>query len=337
MRAADRPRAVLLGTMPDIMREVWHPAARESLADLLDIHPELIAPDDLPAHASLLNEVEVILASWGMPELSPRQLDLMPKLKAVFYAAGSIKPFGRPLLERGVIVVSAWAANAVPVAEFTLAHILLALKSIWQHHRALRTAGGPTGWVRQPMTGAYGATIGLISMGMVARHLRELLRPFRLRVIAFDPLFSPAAARELGVELVPLPQLFRESDVVSLHTPLLPETVGMITGNHFAAMRSHATFINTSRGPIVREDELLAVLRDRPDLTAILDVAREEPPLPDSALYSAPNVLLTPHIAGSCGNEVRRLADLMVEECRAWRTGLPLRYALRLDQLDLVA
>ncbi|MEZ4637911.1 MAG: NAD(P)-dependent oxidoreductase [Caldilineaceae bacterium] len=118
------------------------------------------------------------------------------------------------------------------------------------------------------------------------------------------------------MELCSLEDVFRRADVVSLHAPWLDETVGLLHGHHFAAMKQDATFINTACGAIVREDEMIAVLQDRPDLWAILDVTYPEPPVPGSPLYTLPNVVLTPHIAGSLNNECRRMGRLTVEELR---------------------
>jgi len=130
------------------------------------------------------------------------------------------------------------------------------------------------------------------------------------------------------VESVSLDQLFRESDVISLHTPSLPATKGMITGAHFAAMKPNATFINTARGAVVRETEMIEVLTHRPDLQAVLDVTDPEPPKPESPLYTLPNVVLTPHIAGSQNNECRRMGHYMVEELGRYLAGQPLKWQI---------
>jgi len=333
----NRPKAILFGDAPELLKQIWTPSCLQRLSAIFDIHDDVISTCELANHRELLTEVEVILSSWSMPAITEEDLDLLPKLKVLFYAAGSVKHFASSLFARNITVVSAWAANAIPVAEFTLSQIFFALKSGWQHHRYLRTHQGPEGWTQLPITGAYGATVGIISLGMIGRRVCELLRPFDLKIIASDPYANQSLAQELNVELTNLPRIFTNADVVSLHAPLLPETVGMITGEHLASMRPNATFINTARGQVVREDELVEVMRARPDLTSVLDVACDEPPLKSSGLYDLPNIVLTPHIAGSKGNEVRRMADLMVEECLAWHEGRDLRYAVGVDDLDRIA
>ena len=115
----------------------------------------------------------------------------------------------------------------------------------------------------------------------------------------------------------------------SLHSPLNDQTVGMVRGEHLLAMKPYTTFINTARADIVNQEEMLDILMDRPDLTALLDVASPEPPLEDSPLYSLKNVVLTPHIAGSMGLECRRLGDHAIAEFKRYVNGEPLISRMR--------
>jgi phosphoglycerate dehydrogenase-like enzyme len=156
----------------------------------------------------------------------------------------------------------------------------------------------------------------------------KLLAPLDLHVIVYDPFLDETEADALGIEKVSLANLFQRSDVVSLHTPLLPETRGMITGKMIASMKTGATFINTSRGEVTKESELISVAVNRPDLHFVLDVTDPESPNPDSPLYTLPNVVLTPHIAGSAGGECRRMGRCMVEELERYIAGEPLRWAV---------
>ncbi len=183
--------------------------------------------------------------------------------------------------------------------------------------------------------GTYGSTVGLVSLGSIARYLLKLLQPFDLKVIAYDPYAKQADFPD--VELVSLDEVFRRADVVSLHTPWLPETEGLITGAHFAAMKPNSSFINTARGAIVREDEMIEVLQQRPDLTVLLDVTYPEPPEPNSALYTLPNVVLTPHIAGPLGGECRRIGELMLDELRGYLKDGSLSTEVYQEQLATMA
>ena len=154
----------------------------------------------------------------------------------------------------------------------------------------------------------------------------ERLRLSAVKVVTYDPFLSPTRAAELGVTLLSLDEVFAQSDVITCHTPWLPETVGMITGAHFRQMKSGAAFINTARGAVINEPEMIEVLQARPDLFAVLDVTWPEPPPPESPLYDLPNVFLTPHIAGSMDTECRRMGRLVVEELDRWLAGQPLKH-----------
>lgn len=299
---------------------------RELAASLSLVGPPQTA-ESIRQHPELLAEVDVIFTGWSMARVDAAFLAQAPRLKAVFHAAGSIRYFATPeLWARGIAVSTAHEVNAVAVAEYTLATILFSLRHGWQHATAARTTGAfdPD----RSLPGGYGSTVALISLGAVARLVREYLRPFDIHVVAFDPFCRAESAAALGVELLPLDECFRRADVVSLHTPLLRETEGMIRGEHFAAMKPRATFINTARGALVREPEMIAVLEARPDLHAVLDVTEPEPPVPGSPLFRLPNVTLTPHIAGTCEAESPRLGRAMIDEFHRWRRGEPLRYGV---------
>lgn len=153
-----------------------------------------------------------------------------------------------------------------------------------------------------------------------------LLKQFDLHVFAYDPFITPEEADKLGVSLKPLDALFQTCNVISLHTPRLKETEGMITGDHFRSMKPGAIFINTARGAVVRENEMMKVLKERTDIFAVLDVTHPEPPVPGSPLYTLPNVVLTPHIAGSMNAECRRMGRFIIQELDRFLSGSPLQW-----------
>lgn len=332
-----RTKGLLLGDDPDLFRKVWSEELLGRLAGQADFPAEVVSGSGLRSAPVRLSEIEVAFSTWGMPALTPEQLDLLPRLKAVFYAAGTTKAFAKPLLERGILIVNAAAANAVPVAEFTLSQILFSLKLGWNHLRQLQENPSPEGYRPLPIPGAYGSTVGIVSLGAIGRRLCDLLRPFSLRKIAYDPVISPETFAEFDAEPSGLADLFATSEVVTIHTPWLKETEGLITGELISSMKPCGTLINTARGAVIREGELIEALSQRPDLTAVLDVTYPEPPAADSPLYRMPNVILTPHIAGSCGREVCRMAEMMIEEFQAWRQGSPSQHAVTLVALASAA
>jgi phosphoglycerate dehydrogenase-like enzyme len=321
---------------PGAYDEIYGPQTRATIDELIDVVAPPQTAKSILADPEPLREVELILSGWGAPLMDEAFLSHAPCLRAVFYGAGSIRGFVTDALwERGISVTSAQAINAIPTAEYTLATILFSLKHGWRlAAQTRRLQHFPS---RDKVPGVYGATVGIISLGMVGRLVSELLRPFNLQVLAYDPYVSAEDAAALGVSLCSLETLFRESHVVTLHTPLLPETTGLVRGSHLASMRDGATFINVSRGGVVRQEELIAVLEQRDDLHAVLDVTYPEPPPAGSPLYTLPNVTLTPHIAGSLGSERRRLGEVMVAELRRFIAGEPLQYALSREQVQLMA
>jgi phosphoglycerate dehydrogenase-like enzyme len=320
----------------DAYGKIYGPEERADIDALVQI----VAPQQTAAsvreHPEVLAEVDLIFSGWGMAVLDEALLAAAPRLRAVFYGAGSIRGFTTEAAwDRGIVICSAWAANAVPVTEYTLSQIIFGLKRGWAHALAIKREQR---WIAKlPVPGAYGSTVGLISLGMIGRMVARRLQALDVEVVAYDPFISDTEAAALGVRLVELDELFRCSDVVSLHTPKLPETLGMITGAHIASMREGATFINTARGAVVREPEMIAVLAERPDLTAVLDVTDPEPPVEGSPLYTLPNVVMTPHIAGSLDRECRRQGRYMIEECRRYLAGEPLRWAIDRERAKSLA
>jgi len=317
---------------------IYGPEEQRDIAELVDVFAPPQTKISVAANTRLLAEADVILSGWGAPVMDGRFLEAAPRLRAVFYGSGSIRYFTTDALwRRNVLVTSSYAANAVPVAEYTLGVILLSLKHFWRLAAQARRGGEWRDPARQQVPGAFRRTVGLVSLGMIGQLVRERLQPFDLRVIAYDPLLTAEMSAALKVDPVPLQQLFREADVVSLHTPWLRETEGLIRGAHLAAMKTGATFINTARGAIVREREMIDALRQRPDLTAVLDVTDPEPPAAGSPLRTLPNVVLTPHIAGSLGLECRRMGRYVVEELRRYLAGEPLRWQLTEEKARIMA
>jgi phosphoglycerate dehydrogenase-like enzyme len=306
---------------------IYGPDEQRDIAQLIEIDPTPWNAEKLGANPSILSDIDVLVSGWGGPRLDAKLLAAAPRLKVFFYGAGAAAGLiTQAAWDRGVQVTSAYAANAVPVAEYALAIILFCLKHGLRNARATRELQSFP--VHERCPGAYGSTVGLISLGMIGRHLLKLLGSFDLRVVVCDPFVSEHEAGQLGVKLLSLEELFRVSDVVSLHTPLLSETREMITGALIESMKPGSTFMNTARGAVVREKEMIQVLERRPDLQAVLDVTDPEPAVKGSKLYTLPNVVLTPHIAGSKDAECRRMGRAMVDELRRYLKGEPLKWAV---------
>jgi phosphoglycerate dehydrogenase-like enzyme len=256
----------------------------------------------------------------------------------LFYGAGSVQQFARPFLACGVKVFSAWAANAVPVAEMTVAQIVLAGKGYFLTNRLYKEEGRRAAVSAfNKCNGNYGETVGIIGAGMIGRLVIKMLKQYKLKVIVFDPFLPDETAAELGVEKCSLSELFERAFVISNHLANNAQTVGMLGYGLFSKMRENAVFINTGRGAQVVEDDLVRALCERPDLTALLDVTYPEPPCEGHPFYTLPNCILTPHIAGSAGDEVARMGEYMLEECRAYLEGEGCRYEVSMKMLETMA
>lgn len=317
----------------------YPPHLRNEMGKSVELLEPVLTPENYENHWNIIGKADVIFSGMGAIEMNKTFLDRAPNLKAIFYAAGSMKYMltDDEVWKRHIVVATANEVNAIPVAEFTVAQIILSLNNSWYLSRKVREEKTFTHGNDYPIPGAYDTNVGLISLGAIGRHVVEYLKPYEVNILAYDPFVSEDEAEELGVQLASLEEVFEKADVVSLHAPRLPETLGLITGAHLRSMKEYASFINTARGDIVKEDEMIDVLKERPDLTSLLDVTSPEPPSPDSPLYSLDNVFLTPHIAGSVGKERQRQGIAMFEEFKRFLNDEPLKHQMTQEDFNKMA
>lgn len=321
---------------------VYSKESQERLKKLVGIDMnDIYCQEDLEANPEKFKDVEYVFSTWSMPGGSEPKDDFgrfMPNLKALFYAAGSVRYFAESYFKRNVRIFSAYAANAIPVAEYSVAQILLANKGFYQSS-ILAKAGKyeEAHKVSLAHAGNYDAKIGIIGAGMIGKRVIELLKPYRLNILVHDIFMSEERAKEMGVTKVDLDTLFSQCDVISNHLANVPATVGILTKELFAKMKPNSTFINTGRGQQTDEDGMLEVLEAREDLCAVLDVTIEEPPKENSKFYTLPNVFLTPHIAGSQSNEVQRMSELIVDELERFLKGEKCLYEIDAEKLKTMA
>jgi phosphoglycerate dehydrogenase-like enzyme len=297
-----------------------HLVALGEVADLLEPVAVQALPDDRASQ--VLARAEVLLGHWGCVVVDEALLARAPRLRMLAYAAGTVRDTVTPAaFGRGLLVTSGAAANAVPVAEYTVAAILWANKAAFVERERLRGVSVPPPRRRHPV-GNWGKRIGLVGASHVGRAVVGLLRPYRCTVVVADPFLADAEAAALGAARVELDELLATSDVVSLHAPALPATAHMIGAEQLARMMDGATLINTARGTLVDHDALVAELRTG-RLSAVLDVTDPEPLPPHHPLLQLPTCVVTPHLAGSQGTELSRQAELVVEEIRRFAAGEP--------------
>ncbi|AJT43138.1 hypothetical protein UM93_13380 [Psychromicrobium lacuslunae] len=309
-------------------------AELSQLVELSDTQPIQSFAEVDPAE---LAQLEVLITGWGTPRISATELSAMPKLRYVVHAAGTVKTFlAQEVFSAGIQVSSAAVANAVPVAEYTVASVIMGLKRATRFQHQLRSGGSFRDLRRMPPVGSFGVTVGVVGASQVGRKVLELLKNFELRTVVYDPYLSAAEATALGAEQVELEQLCRQSQVVSLHAPATPETIKMIGAAEMAAMCDGTVLINTARGSLLDTVALLPEVSSG-RLDAFLDVTDPEPLPSNSPLYRLPNVFITPHIAGAMGNEVRRLGRQAISELHRLAQGQNFQYPVIVNDLSRIA
>lgn len=309
------------------------------LHDLVELTDPISTQDlDDPLVRRRLREVEVLITSWGCPPLTKEVLAGAPELRAIFHSAGTVRSFVTDeVWRRGILVTNAADENAIPVAEFTLAAIIFAGKKAPFLAQDARKHRDDWSYVagRGELTNR-GRTIGVVGFSRVGRRVIERLRSLEMDILVADPYADPAEVRAAGGRLVGLRELLRRCDVLTLHVPALPATRHLIGAKELALLRDGATVINTARGSVIDtaalESECVSGRLD-----AILDVTEPEPLPADSPLYDLPNVMITPHIAGSLGSETRRMSDSALDELERYLSGLPPRAPVTADEIAVSA
>lgn len=335
----ERP-TVVLAMAPALTPDLFTPALRARLAGVAQVlDPAPLERFDDERAARLLPAADLLLSGWGCPRIDAAVLARAPRLRAIVHAAGTVKGHvDEEAWARGIRVSSAAAANAVPVAEYTVAAILLASKRAFRLQRLYRDVRGFRLWPREvpaPL-GSLGRTVGIVGASRIGRLVLDWLRPFDFTRLVADPFLAEGEARALGAEPVELDALLARADVVSLHAPLLPETRGLIDRRRLALLRDGAVLVNTARGALVDPAALADELASG-RIDAVLDVTEPEILPADSPLYELPNVFLTPHVAGAMGAETQRLAALAIDEVERFARGEPLAHEVRREDLARVA
>ncbi|PRB42131.1 hydroxyacid dehydrogenase [Arthrobacter sp. MYb23] len=330
---------VALAMGPGVVSRVFPRRRLESLPrGLRLLSPEPMEDFTSPRSLELLAKTDILITGWGCPKLDAVALAAAPRLTHVLHAGGTVRHHvGDECWERGIEISTAADANSIPVAEYTVAMILLANKRVLQIARKLHTEKVEIEPDQVfPDMGNFGKRVGIIGASRIGKHVIRLLKSYDVKVFVSDPFLDDAAATELGVERLSLEELVATCDVVSLHAPSLPSTYNLIHQGLVESLKPGATFINTARGELVDQDALLRRI-EQGELYAILDVTTPWVLPADSGFYTHPNVLLTPHLAGSLGMELERMAVSTIEEAARISRGEPLRHRLNAKDLAFTA
>lgn len=288
------------------------------------------------------DEEQVIAALAGarvcltqVAPLTAAVLDACPDLELFAVSRGGpVNANLEAATAHGVAVTSAPGRNAAATAEFSVGMILAAMRRIPESHAGVLAGGWDSRLYAYDATGLEleGTTVGLVGVGAVGSRVARILLGFGAHVLAHDPYVDPAGLP--GVRFVGLEELLAGSRVLSLHARVTDETRGMIGAAALAALPAGAVFVNCARGALLDHTALAAALRGGHLHSAALDVFDAEPLPADHPLRGAPNVVMTPHLAGASRATAERASRIVADEAARWRRGEPPAHCANPDVLD---
>jgi D-3-phosphoglycerate dehydrogenase / 2-oxoglutarate reductase len=264
-------------------------------------------------------------------KVTPDLMSKAPRLRVVGRAGVGVDNIDLDeATKRGILVMSTPGGSSVSVAEHTIALLLALVRQLPKFDASMRE-----GKWEKSSSGAEvrGKTMGLIGLGRIGGEVAIRANAFDMRVLAYDPFISEAAAKEYDVELVPLAKLIEESDFISLHTAVSPQTKNMINALSIAKMKKGVRIVNAARGELINEADLAEALKSGHVAGAALDVFAEEPPK-NSPLVGLPNVICTPHVAGSTAEAQEELGNQVAVQVRDYLAEGVIRNAVNLPALS---
>ena len=265
----------------------------------------------------LVKDADVIVTSWGNQPIDEKYLPLCPNLKLLIHAAGSVKPVvSKPLWDKGVRVTASASVLSMGVSETALGFTIAASKNFFNLNTNIHGGGWDEG--KQDIRELYDLTVGVVSGGWAGRHYIELLQMFDVDILLYDPFISDEKAAAMGAKKVDFETLLKESDIISIHAPQIPETYHMFNADTLKLMKKDAVLINTARGTIIDEKALYDHMKAGNLKYACLDVTDPEPPAADNPLRTLPNCIMTPHLAGLANNGLRKIGQHVCEELESF-------------------
>ena len=305
---------------------VADPIAPEGI-EILKKHAEVdvktgLKPEEL---ISIIGEYEGLMVR-SETKVTAKVIEAGKKLQVIARAGVGIDNIDvEAATQRGIVVVNAPTANTMAAAEHSIALMLALARHIPQAHDSLKSGA----WKRQNFVGVEvrNKTLGIVGLGNVGSEVARRVQGFQMRVLGYDPYVSPEHARNLRVELVPLEQIIREADFITLHLPLTPQSKNMIGAKELSIMKPTVRIINCARGGLIDEEALDQALRDGKVAGAALDVFAQEPPK-DSPLLKNEKVIVTPHLGASTQEAQANVAIDAAEQIISVLNGQPVRYAV---------
>ena len=268
---------------------------------------------DLESVSKVISGADVAVTSWGNQPLDESFLALCPNLRLLVHAAGSVKPVvSEPLWKKGVRVTSCAGVLSMGVSETALGFTIAASKNFFALNDNIHAGGWAEG--KENIRELYDLTIGVVGGGWAGRHYIELLKAFQVDILLYDPFITEERAAALGAKKATLEELLKQSDIVSIHAPQIPETYHMFNSETLALMKKDAVLINTARGTIIDETALYNHMKAGNLKYACLDVTDPEPPAADNPLRTLKNCIMTPHLAGLANNGLKKIGQHVCEE-----------------------
>lgn len=258
----------------------------------------------------------LMIANNPLPGEVIRSLDNLKYISVAFTGIDHVDKDA--CLEKGVQVSNAAGYSTQAVAELVIGMIISKLRNIVECNTVIREGKTKDGLVGCELAGK---TVGIVGTGAIGLKVAELLKAFGCRLLGVNPFERPEA-KELGLEYVSLEQLLKESDIITLHTPLMEETKHLINKDNLSLLKPNALLVNCARGPVIDIEATAQALKEKKFAGAAIDVFEIEPPLPtDHVLFDAPNALLTPHVAFATKESMVRRAEIAFNNVYSWLEG----------------
>lgn len=292
--------------------------------------------DDKKYIVKFVKGATIIVTSWDSPKIDEVILNACPSLKAVVHAAGSVKPIiSEEFIKRNIRITNSAVAIGEGVAESALGFAISACKGFYSLNQDTHNGLWQEN-IKTAVKDFYDLTVGIISGGFVGRHMVKLLKNFHVNILMYDPILSEKEIAEIGAKKTELDVLLSESDVISIHAPGIEQTRNMINKGNLPLIKNGAVLINTARGTIINEIDLIDELKKN-RFFACIDVTDPEPPAVDNELRKMENVVLTPHIAGTATNGLKRVALHVCEEIERLVNGERMRTEIDVTNLSKMA
>ncbi len=322
----------------EVFDSFFTPKVREVLEGLGEVEynatgHQAYTKEELIRH---VKDVDILITGWGTPRVDEDVMKEANRLKIHAHTGGTMATMTcKEEYDRGVIVLSGNDLFAKSVAEGTLVYTLMALRKMYEDVNSMKSGG----WRRIPgrNSGLIGKKIGIVGYGAISKYYIELLKWFEPEILVASKHITVEEARQKGIKIASLEEIFETCDIISLHNALNDENRGLITGKLFHKIKPGALFVNTARAGVVVEEDMMCELRTG-RFTAVLDVFHKEPLPVESELRVMSNVILFPHMAGPTFDIREQVTLKLIRDIQAILSGdpyedeIPYEYAIRMTR-----